>query len=265
MQWTRLGLVLTVAVMAALCLTSASPAADNYYRQSIKNTSGETANDLHIVFSNDVAQHEVQVRPATQPPGHDGDGAVPSGNPRVADFAPPDTFGSVGANGGVAYLDYGYYGYDPYVDETESYFTKDNQRLPGFERMGLPMAITQEQYNTPTATVTNPQGTAQQYYVWLYQDNDPSNLKINTWFNPTGSLVPGVPGSFVLEPGQSMELSFGDPLPGTYLLALCEAHPVGSPDDTYLLYSASTVVPEPATLALVALAALGMLHRRRKA
>jgi len=263
MRWTHLGLTLAAAVVVALCFAPASPAADDYYRQSIKNTSGETANDLHIVFTNDVAEHEVKVRPATQPPGHDGDGAVPSSNHRAADFAPPDTFGTVGA-GGVAYLDYGYYGYAPYVDDAESYFTKDNQRLPGFERTGLPMAITQEQFDKPTATITNSLIVAQQYYVTLYRDNALPNLMIDTYFIPTGIQVPGTPTTFVLEPGQSRSLEFGVPLPDRYLLALCEGWPVGAPGNSYLLYSAATVVPEPAALSLLALGGLGALLRRKR-
>jgi hypothetical protein len=257
---------LTVFVAATLCAAflCASPAlaADNYLRQTITNGSDQPANDLHIVFTNDVAQHEVTVRPSTQPPGYDGDGAVQSGTPRVADFAAPNTFGTVGG-GGVAYLDYGYYGYTPYVDETLSYFTFDGTPLPSFVRNSLPMAITQDQFNTPTATISNVEATPQQYYIQLWKDNNPSNLTIDDYFKPTGTSVPGVPVGFILNHGESLVLNFGPVLPDTYLLALGEAMPVGVPGESYLIYAAA-VVPEPATLSLLALGGAALVARRKK-
>jgi hypothetical protein len=256
---------LTVFAAATLCAAflCASPAfaADNYLRQTITNGSDQPANDLHIVFTEDVAQHEVTVRPSTQPPGHNGDGAVQSGSPRVADFAPPDTFGTVGG-GGVAYLDYGYYGYKPYVDETLSYFTFNGTPLLSFVRNGLPMAISQDQFNTPTVTISNGEATSQQYFIQLWKDNDLSNLTIDKYFQPTGTSVPGVPVGFILNPGESLVLDFGPVLPDTYLLALGEAMPVGAAGESYLIYAAS-VVPEPATLGLLALGGLAMIRRRK--
>jgi len=256
-------MVLAATLCAALVGTPVSQAADNYLRQSITNGSDQPANDLHIVFTEDVAQHEVKLRPAAQPPGHDGEGAVQSGNLRVADFAPPDTFGTVGA-GGVAYLDYGYYGYKPYVDATQSYFTKDGNPLPSFVRNGLPMAITQDQFNKETVKVTNNLMVPVQYYLWIYKDNDPLNLTIDTYFIPTGALVPGVPSGFVLDPGQSLDIDVGPVVIGTYVLALGEYMPVGDPGGSRLIYAASTVVPEPASLTLLALGGLALLQRRHR-
>jgi len=255
--------LLILATLAILSLPVAqAAAADSYLRQTIQNNSPDPANDLHIEFSNDVAQHEVKVRPKDQPPGHDGDGAVPTTNHRAADFAPPDTFGTVAA-GGIAYLDYGYYSYTPYVDDANSYFTKDGSRLPNFGRNGLPMTITQDQFDKASATITNVEGTPRQYFIQLWKDNALANLTIDKYFQPTGILVTGVPTGFILNPGEWMDLEFGPTLPGTYLLAIGEAMPIGSMGSS-LLYAASQTVPEPATLALVALGGLGGLLRRRR-
>jgi len=159
-------LALTVVLAAALVPASGARAADNYLRQGVTNTSNQAANDLHLEFSNPVAPHESKIRPAARPPGHDGEGSVDetSGN-KVMDFAPPDTFGSVpgkdpadpNSTGGVAYVDYGYYGnYKPLMDDDKSYWTKDGNKIPGaLQRNGLPMSITRQEYEKASAIFYN--------------------------------------------------------------------------------------------------------------
>lgn len=156
--WRRFALLL--GLVAVLAWTVPAPA-DSYLRQTIANNSGQTANDLHLEFTNDI--NGAKLRPKDQPPGHDGDGTVPGAPDNdQADWAPPDTFGTV-APGGIAYVDYAYSGYKPYVDEDNSYWTQDGNQLPGFVRRGLPMAIRGSRYDEETVTITNDQATPQRY------------------------------------------------------------------------------------------------------
>ncbi len=221
-----------IGMMAALMCIGliAGPAAagDQYRRQTIKNGSTSNANDLHIVFDYNVWGSTV--RPKDQPTGHDGDGAG-SGEfgmcGRTWDFAPPNTFGTVGP-GGVAYLDYQHscpLG-EVNIDASQSYFTLDGNALPGFTKQGWPMIISRNAFEQPTAvTVQNNSPVPVTYQnVQLFRDKPLSNWNIDGYFLPSGVSV-GPPTSFILAPGGQMVLEIGPTANYTYVLVMMESCP----------------------------------------
>jgi len=222
----RKRLCIVAALICAWLFAGRAMAEDVYRRQTIKNGSTSNANDLHIEF--DYRANGAKVRPKDQPPGYDGDGAC-SGAPygRIIDFAPPSSFGTVGA-GGVAYLDYNYPGAvgSVDVDAASSYFTLDGNALPGFTLNGRSMAITRYAYYADTqVTITNSAQAPVTYQnVQLWKDNSLLHWSMDGYFVHSGVPVP-VPSSFVLNHGEQMVLSFGPTAPYTYVLVTMESHP----------------------------------------
>lgn len=226
---TRQAFGIVAALMGAYMLAGLAMAGDVYRRQTIVNGSGQTANDLHIEF--DYRADGATVRPKDQPPGHDGDGAC-SGTPygRIIDFAPPDSFGTVGP-GGVAYLDYQYPGGvgSVNVDAANSYFTFDGNALPGFIKQGRKMAISRNAYYAPTDVriINETPGPVTYQNVQLFKDNSLLNWSMDSYFMPSGPPV-GVPlPPFTLYPGEDMMLPFGATAPYTYVLVTMESFPAG--------------------------------------
>ncbi|MHB1033610.1 MAG: PEP-CTERM sorting domain-containing protein [Pirellulales bacterium] len=242
--------VWVLAAFVAFVWTARGQATESFFRQTIVNDSGQPANDLHLEFTERV--DEAKCRPATQPPGKDGEGTLPPyPNNTHADFAPP-IFGTVAGVAGsdpppdnVAYIDYGYSSYDPFIDSDNSYWTSDGIRLAGFKRQGLPFHISHADYDEPSCLIRNTEATRQAYAVWLYTDNQLADFTIDSYFIPTGALQ--TVASFELEPNDELVLLFGPgpAIPETYLLAIGEGGPVSDPSDRYLMYSAAKVVPEP--------------------
>ena len=239
MNGRKIAVFLTALVAVGMCTWPAS--ADEYRRQTIVNDSNTVANDLHIRFSNDV--DKAKVRPKDQPPGRDADAAIPGTDRRRADWAPPDTFGTV-AGGGRAYVDFQWSKYGAFIDEANSFFTDDGAKISGFKLHGGTMIITQFQYDADTK-ITNDKTVPQQYMgVQLWKDNDLASFDIDQYFMPTGVSVPGIPLDFILDPGQEMILPFGPTTPDTYLLVTAEVMTLGVPDDFGLMYAAAAVAPE---------------------
>jgi hypothetical protein len=218
------------ALICAWLFAGQALAEDVYRRQTIINDSNSNANDLHIEF--DYRANGATVRPKDQAAGHDGDGAC-SGAPygRIIDFAPPDSFGTVGA-GGVAYLDYNYPGAvgSVDVDAASSYFTLDGNALPGFTLNGRSMAITRYTYYADTqVTITNSAQAPVTYQnVQLFKNNLLTNWSMDTYFTPTGDAFPGQPLTFTLNPGEAMVMDIGPTTDYTYVLVMMESRPSGS-------------------------------------
>lgn len=261
MRASRIVFMLIFAIVWMLLPASEAVSAE-YRRQTIVNGSNKTANDLHIAFNNRV--DETKLRPKAQPPGKDADGSIPAyPNNKHSDWAPPDTFGTIGP-GGTAYVDYGYSGYKPMVDSENSYFTDDGVPLPNFKKKGMSFGINVDQFDKRSAYISNDETTPQEYSnVELWKDNSPGNLDIDHYFIPTGVQVLGVPATFVLLPGEVAEFDFGDLALDTYVLLKFEGMPVGGiPEEAYMGYETS-FVPEPITLSLLALGGLSLIRRRR--
>jgi hypothetical protein len=219
-------LSIVAALICAWLFAGRAMAEDVYRRQTIKNDSNSNANDLHIEF--DYRANGAKVRPKNQPPGYDGDGAC-AGAPygRIIDFAPPSSFGTVGA-GGVAYLDYNYPGAvgSVDVDAASSYFTLDGNALPGFTLGGRSMAISRDAYYQDTkVTITNSAQAPVTYQnVRLFKDNSLTNWRMDGYFLPSGEPV-GTPMDFILNPGEQMILPFGPTTSYTYVLVTMESLP----------------------------------------
>jgi len=82
---------------------------------------------------------------------------------------------------------------------------------------------------------------------------------------PTGQLVMGLPTSLTLDPGQSIDLSFGLIGPGGYELALANVAPASDPSDIYRVAAADVFsVPEPSTFVMSAIGILCMLAYARR-
>ena len=219
---------MAAALMCIGLIAGPTAADDNFRRQTIVNNSTSNANDLHIVFDYNVWGSTV--RPKDQPPGHDGDGAG-SGEfgmcGRTWDFAPPNTFGTVGP-GGVAYLDYQHscpLG-DVHIDASQSYFTLDGNALPGFTKQGWPMSISRDAFYQPTSvTVQNNSAVPVTYQnVQLFKDKPLSNWGMDTYFLPSGVFVPA-PSNFTLVPGEQMVMLIGPTTSYTYVLVTMESYP----------------------------------------
>ena len=240
-----MGLIWLVAVSAE--------AGDTYRRQTIVNNSDSNANDLHIVFDYNVWNSTV--RPKDQPPGHDGDGTG-SGEfgmcGRTWDFAPPNTFGTVGP-GGVAYLDYHHscpFG-SVNIDASQSYFTLDGTALAGFTKQGRKMAISRNAFYEPTEVRITNETAGQLTYqnVQVVKDNLLLNWDIDTYFLPTGVPVGGSPlPPFMLNPGEQMVLLFGPTTPYTYVLVMMESYPTGAPAELAVDYLGTRSGPPDAIL-----------------
>ena len=253
-------LVLAGAALFLVVLQADVADADSsrYVRQTIVNGSDQAANDLHLLFHEEVV--DARLKPKEQPPGRDAEGAVRPANKKVVEWAPPK-FGEVAA-GGVAYVDYCYFGDPvPLLQLEDCYWTYDGAPLTGFGVRGLPMAIEQKDFYGRldwAAVIENDDTTAHSYHVDLYVGNDLSFYNLTDCFTPTGAWI----GShqFTLQPSESMVLVFDQPTPtGTYLLALGEGMRVGGDplQDVYLL--AAAAVPEPGALVLVVVGGLGWL------
>lgn len=241
------------AAMGLIWLVAASAEADDKYRrQTIVNNSDSNANDLHIVFDYNV--WGAKVRPKDQPPGHDGDGTG-SGEfgmcGRTWDFAPPNTFGTVGP-GGVAYLDYHHScPLGPVnIDASQSYFTLDGNALAGFTRQGRQMAISRNAFYEPTAVRITNETAGQLTYqnVQVVKDNSLLNWTIDTYFLPTGVPEAALPTTFTLNPGEEMVLPISSTTPYTYVLVTMESYPTGAPAELALDYLGARSGPPDAIL-----------------
>ena len=236
-----------VLVAAVFVCLMAMPAPAGYKRQSLRNDTGQTANDLHIGFTHSVSK--TKLRPQPQPPGQDRNGVPVGGsNNQSYDWA-PNTFGTLAA-GGVAYLDFEHSDTWPATavdpDPAKSYWTHDGVNIGAITKLGGGMAITMEDYFAQSAKVTNDTGQAQHYSsLQMFQNNDLLNYNLDAFFLATGSLVPSLPTEFVLLPGESMSLSFGVCLPGTYSLIALQARPEADPLAELTEMFAAAAVPGP--------------------
>lgn len=201
-------------VVGGLLLANAS--AQSYHRWVIQNNSDQDANDLHLVFDGKI--EKAKLRPKTQPPGHDGDGAVnPDNANKTADWAPPDGFGTV-APGGIAYVDV-CGGFGSLLNADNSYWTNDGEPLPNFKRRGWRFPITLDAFNQATVKAEN--NTSQPLHcqnleLWLF--NDLENFTIDSYFIPTGTRSFSFPSQVFLNPGQSVTFPIGPQPLGTYVL-----------------------------------------------
>ncbi len=220
---------MTAALMCVWLIAGPAGAVDQYRRQTIINGSTSNANDLHIVFDYNV--WDSTVRPKDQPPGHDGDGAG-SGEygmcGRTWDFAPPNTFGTVGP-GGVTYLDYKHscpLG-EVNIDASQSYFTLDGNALPGFTKQGWPMIISKIAFEQQTSVTVQNNSSVPLIYdnFQLFKNNSLSNWGMDTYFLPTGEAVPGTPSTFILNQGEAMVINIGPTTDYTYVLVMMESRP----------------------------------------
>jgi len=241
---------IAAALMVWCMLVASAMGEDVYRRQTIVNGSGQTANDLHIEFN--YRANAATVRPKDQPPGHDGDGAC-SGTPygRVIDFAPPDSFGTVGP-GGVAYLDYHYPGEvgSVSISPSNSYFTLDGNALPGFVKQGRSMAISRNSFYEVTDVIitNNSTGPMQYQNVQLFKDNLLLNWTMDEYFLPSGIPVIDFPPDFMLNPGEQMILPVGPTMPYTYALVMMQSFPVGIPTELAVDYLGARSGPPEAVL-----------------
>ena len=219
---------MAAALMCIGLIAGPAEAGDSYRRQTIVNGSTSNANDLHIVFDYNVWGSTV--RPKDQSTGHDGDGAG-SGEfgmcGRTWDFAPPNTFGTVGP-GGVAYLDYQHscpLG-EVNIDASQSYFTLDGNALPGFTKQGWPMIISRNAFEQPTSVIVQNNSPVPVTYnnVQLIKDNSLMNWGMDTYFLPTGAIQ-DTPSTFTLAPGGQMVLEIGPTANYTYVLVMMESRP----------------------------------------
>lgn len=228
---TRVIQTLAAVLVCAALLSGVAKASDKYRRQTLVNNSDSNANDLHVKFDYNV--WDAKVRPKDQPPGHDGHGAG-SGEGgmcgRTWDFAPPNTFGTVGP-GGVVYLDYMHscpLG-EVHVDPSLSYFTLDGNALPGFTRQGWPMSITEDVYDRPTEVrIQNNTGvprTYENFQAWT--GNSLLHWNIDSFFLPTGVPEAALPTTFALNPGQEMVLPLSLGPDYTYVVAMVDSYPTG--------------------------------------
>jgi hypothetical protein len=146
---------------------------------------------------------------------------------RTWDFAPPNTFGTVGP-GGVAYLDYQHScplgGVN--IDASQSYFTLDGNALPGFTKQGWPMSISRIAFEQPTSvTIYNNSAVTVTYQnVKLSKDKPLSTWSMDGYFLPSGVPVP-VPSNFTLAPYGEKVLEIGSTTPYTYFLVTMESRP----------------------------------------
>ncbi len=252
-----------VVCVAALSLPWALPrhaGAENYERQTIKNTTGRAVNDLTVFFDNEVTA--AKIRPKAQPPGSTSDGAVRPSK-MGADFA-QDTFGKI-ENGGSAYLDYAHGGQYVNVQAT-SFWTDNGEVAGGVGRIGSGMFLTLDQFNNNAKLGVQNMSTAPQHYqdLQVQRSIPESHYNFEQFADGTGALVSGLPTSFDLNPGQQLNLDLGPIDYGGYYLATATVWPVGEPGDLYDIAYA-TAVPEPGTLSLMGLAGAALLLRRRRA
>lgn len=104
--------------------------------------------------------------------------------------------------------------------------------------------------------------------VQLYTNNDMNNLNLFGFAKPTGELATGIPTSFILWPGQTYRLSFGDFEMNreAYLLAIGAVSRFDDTGDTYRVATAATfAVPEPATLCLLLVSSAALVRRPGRA
>jgi hypothetical protein len=151
---------------------------------------------------------------------------------------------------------------------SDTFWTLDGNPIKGafkFTVVGEPMEIA---YNSnghgATATLFDPESFSVVYSdIKPYKNNNLSNLTIDSYLTPTGSLVGGLPSTITLNPGDSMTLSFGTVDPSTYQLALANVAAASEPSNLFSVASALSV-PEPSTLVLLVIGTLGVIGCSRR-
>ena len=264
---------LCVSALAFVNLTGEARGENmKYMRFTIQNETGNNATDLHLRFYNnpDTATLDgIKIRPTVQPPGRNASGTINPNNGSIVDF-PEGSFGTI-KSGDKAYVDICVTVAPPkrnfpFVRWSESYWTLFGENIGPVTNRHNRVEIVEPAYKKASLEFSNTESYALQYTnLAVYGGNDLANLNIDDFATPTGSLIPGVPSSFVLNPGESVSFPLGDYEPSTsYILAVGQVASTADPENVFDL-AVTTAVPEPSSLLLgcLGLLALPLIVRRR--
>lgn len=228
-------------LVGSICMLTSHVVWADFIEQEIKNqTISITANDLTLVFSQNVTEVDVIDKTGA------GQLSLSTGDTHYTFKNFPNNFGP----GDPAKIRFdGPKGTT--IDLSQSFWTEDGIKINNaLASLGAaPNLIFSG--GAAFAQFTNPDPIALIYTgLQLYENNDLTNFDIANFLTPTGQLVTGIPSSIVLNPGESELLSFGPVLLNTYDLALANVAAVSNPGNTFSV-GAAAAIPEPSTFTLL--------------
>ncbi len=242
---------LTSVGLAMSLLLGAEAAAEPIFfkDQTIKNDTRRAANDLSLRFSGEVKNVSVM------PPGLNA--SIPASG---VDATTNTAFWNSGTikpevpAGKTATIFWGGDAAGILVSEA-TFWTRNGEQIGGVTAFGQ---APQFSADLGFATFLNPHTFDIIYSnVRLFRDNDLANFGTDKMFDPTGTLVTGVPSTFTLNPGETTTLFLGATSIDKYQLALASVAAASTPSDA-LDVGTAAAVPEPTTLILVGTAAVGL-------
>ena len=249
---TRISVLLAAAWTMAYAGSQCGVARADSFVQEIKNgTAQQTAFDLKLMFTKAVAEGSTVVledsqgrRTTTVVQNSTTTVIFPNGQLPGGRVLPKELL-TVRWQGqsGSALIKSG---------ATQSRFTDQNSAeiVDSVASLGQPPAW-HFQGATALVELTNPDAVNIAYSnIQVFDGNALSRLNVDQFFTPSGTLVPGLPTTVTLLPGESRTLSVGAFDPGTYQLALADVAAIAAPEDRFRV-GAAAAIPEPSALLLV--------------
>lgn len=254
------GLLATIGLLLAVVCISAS--ANDYYRQTVKNPTGDSVNDARVTF--DGTPVGCKLKTKDDPPKR-ATGVPKAGQSNVIIFGPGSGWELDDA--GKLYIDWENPAKGGVLKMVSVMWTYDGEDQ-GKGEIGARSQITEDQYNgkQKVAVFENPYDYPVTYKnIVMTTNNNASNYTIDDYLTVTGTLVAGVPTSITLNAHESRSIPFGHCNNLNYVLATADMAAVSTPDDTYSIGMAA-IVPEPCGLSCLfaGLAVVGTALRRRR-